>query len=221
MIEFVEAEPSSFEEAIEKPVWVDAMVEEYESIVKKNVWVVVPRPANKSLVGSRQIFKVKHASDGSIEKYKVIFVAKGYSKVEGTDYEETFSPIARLKRALYGLKQEPRAWYTRINSYLIGLGFIKVDQILQGGPCKGILNGGHGSHALFLGLAVWKVDGELFVSQGKYANEILHKFHMESCKPMETPLTTKWRMEDATLGEEANTTIYRQLVVSLMYLVNT
>ena len=47
------------EESIEKPVWVDAMVEEYESIVKNCVWELVPRPADKSKVGSRWIFKVK------------------------------------------------------------------------------------------------------------------------------------------------------------------
>jgi len=40
----------------------------------------------------------------------------------------------------------------------------------------------------FLGMEVWQKDGELFVSQGKYANEILRRFHMEQCKPMQTPL---------------------------------
>eukprot|EP00253_Pinus_taeda_P010123 PITA_10123 len=40
----------------------------------------------------------------------------------------------------------------------------------------------------FLGMEVWQKDGELFVSQGKYANEILRRFHMEKCKPMQTPL---------------------------------
>ena len=40
----------------------------------------------------------------------------------------------------------------------------------------------------FLGLEIWKQDGEIFVSQGKYAKEILRNFHMEICKPMETPL---------------------------------
>eukprot|EP00253_Pinus_taeda_P032194 PITA_32194 len=51
----------------------------------------------------------------------------------------------------------------------------------------------------FLGMEVWQRDGEVFVSQGKYANEILRRFHMEMCKPMETPLTRNWRKEDATL----------------------
>eukprot|EP00253_Pinus_taeda_P010822 PITA_10822 len=40
----------------------------------------------------------------------------------------------------------------------------------------------------FLGMEVWQKDGELFVSQGKYANEILRRFHMEKCKPVQTPL---------------------------------
>ena len=51
MTELVETNPSSFEEAVEKPVWVDAKVEEYESILKNSVWEVVPRPIDKSVVG--------------------------------------------------------------------------------------------------------------------------------------------------------------------------
>ena len=54
----------------------------------------------------------------------------------------------------------------------------------------------------FLRFEVWKGDGELFVSQGKYANDILQRFHMEIFKPMETPLATNSRKEDATSGEE-------------------
>eukprot|EP00253_Pinus_taeda_P035526 PITA_35526 len=55
----------------------------------------------------------------------------------------------------------------------------------------------------FLGMEVWQKDGEVFVSQGKYANEILRRFHMEMCKPMETPLTGNWRKEDATSVESS------------------
>lgn len=73
----------------------------------------------------------------------------------------------------------------------------------------------------FLGLEVWKYDEDFFVSQGKYTNEILQIFHMESCKPIETPLVTNLRKETATSGEEVDATIYQYLVGSLMYLVNT
>eukprot|EP00253_Pinus_taeda_P030696 PITA_30696 len=50
----------------------------------------------------------------------------------------------------------------------------------------------------FLGLEVWQVDGELFVSRGKYANKILQRFCMDSYKPMETPLAINYRKVDAT-----------------------
>ena len=44
---------------------------------------------------SKWIYKIKHAADGDIEKYKAIFVAHGFSQKEGIDYEENFAPIAR------------------------------------------------------------------------------------------------------------------------------
>ena len=80
---------------MQKPIWVDAMVEEYDSIVKNSAWEVVPRPVRKSVVGSRWIYKVKQAAYGSVEKYKARFVAWGFSQVEGMDYEETFALVTR------------------------------------------------------------------------------------------------------------------------------
>lgn len=51
MTKLVETEPSYFEEVVEKPVWVDAMVEEYKSIENNRVWNVVPRLKIKSILG--------------------------------------------------------------------------------------------------------------------------------------------------------------------------
>ena len=71
------------------------MQEKYSSIMKNDVWEVVPRPEGKSMVTSRWLYKVKHAADGSIEKFKARLVARGFFQVEGVDYEETFAPVAR------------------------------------------------------------------------------------------------------------------------------
>jgi hypothetical protein len=71
------------------------MLEEYKSILKNNVWDIVLRPKDKSVVSSKWIYKIKHASSGSVEKFKERFVARGITQKEGIDYEETFAPVAR------------------------------------------------------------------------------------------------------------------------------
>eukprot|EP00253_Pinus_taeda_P029330 PITA_29330 len=73
----------------------------------------------------------------------------------------------------------------------------------------------------FLGLEIWQRSDGLFISQGKYAQEILEKFNMHGCKPVDTPLPGGWRKEDATSVEVVDATVYRQLVGLLIYLVNT
>ena len=79
MSKCIVTKPYSFQEAVKQPTWVDAMVEEYESIVKKKSWEIVPRPVDKSVVGSKWIYKVNKAAHGSVEKYKARFVAWGFS----------------------------------------------------------------------------------------------------------------------------------------------
>ena len=64
----------------EKKEWKDTMIEDYHSIMKNDVWDVVPTPERKFVMTSKWIFKIKHAAHGSIEKYKAIFVARGFSQ---------------------------------------------------------------------------------------------------------------------------------------------
>ena len=47
------------------------------------------------MVSSKSIYKIKHAADGNIEKYKAICVARGFSQKEGINYEDTFALVAR------------------------------------------------------------------------------------------------------------------------------
>ena len=73
----------------------------------------------------------------------------------------------------------------------------------------------------FLGLEVWQQKGEIFLGQGRYATEILKRFKMEDCRPMATPMITNWKKIDASEDKNVDPTLYRQLIGSLMYLVNT
>ena len=95
MTKLIEAEPSTFEEAVNHQEWKDAMNEEYQSIMKNGVWEIIPRLEDKYVVTSKWLYKIEHAADGSIDKYKARFVARGFSQQKGIDYEETFSPTTR------------------------------------------------------------------------------------------------------------------------------
>jgi hypothetical protein len=94
MRHIIDTEPSYHGEAVGQQVWKDSMTKEYWSIMKNDVWDIVLRPKGKSVVTSKWIYKIKHAADGSVEKYKAICVARGLSQEEGIDYEETFDPIS-------------------------------------------------------------------------------------------------------------------------------
>eukprot|EP00253_Pinus_taeda_P035845 PITA_35845 len=202
------------------------MVEEYDSIMWNSVWDVIPRPGDKSMVSSRWLYKVKRVADGSVEKQKERFVARGFSQVEGIDYAETFAPIARYSsiRSMLALSAQ-MGWKihqmdvktTFPNGKIEGevyieqpKGFETFDHELHVFRLKRLIKSckedlvrefemkDMGLMHYFLGMEVWQKDGEVFGSHGKYANEILKHFHMEKCKPMQTPLARNWRKEDAT-----------------------
>jgi hypothetical protein len=73
----------------------------------------------------------------------------------------------------------------------------------------------------FLGLEVWKQLGEIFLRHGKYAIEILKIFGMMECKSMTTPMTTNLNTLGASDFDLVDLTMYKNLIGSLMYLVNT
>eukprot|EP00253_Pinus_taeda_P034764 PITA_34764 len=212
------------------------MVEEYYYIIRNSVRDVFPRPQDKSMVSSRWLYKVKQVAYGSVEKHKARFVARVFSHVEWIDYDETFAPVARIVRYFTGLgftksEEDANLYHIMVEGKPLII-FIYVDDLILTGDdqliqsCKKDLAREFemkdmGLMHYFLRMEVWQKYGEVFVSQGKYANEILRCFHMEKCKPMHNPLAGNWRKEDATSSEVVATTVYQQLVGSLMYMVNT
>ena len=57
---------------------------------------MVEFPNRRKLVGSKWVFKKKLNATGNVEKYKARLVVKGYSQVEGIDFGEIFSTVAKL-----------------------------------------------------------------------------------------------------------------------------
>ena len=63
---------------------------------KNKTWELVKLPRGKKLVECRWVFTVKYRSDGSIERYKAMLVAKGYTQTYGIDYLETSAPGEKI-----------------------------------------------------------------------------------------------------------------------------
>jgi hypothetical protein len=91
----IDSKPSTFEEASKHKVWKDIMIEEYDSILKNDVWEVVPIPHGKSVVTSKWFYKIKHAKDNNVEKFKARFVVRGFPQKEGIDYGDIFTHVSR------------------------------------------------------------------------------------------------------------------------------
>ena len=64
---------------------------------ENKVWTLTDLPDDRRAIENKWIFKKKTDADGNITIYKAWLVAKGYRQVQGIDYDETFSPIAKLK----------------------------------------------------------------------------------------------------------------------------
>ena len=68
-------ELSSYEEVAEQQLWKYSMIEKYHFILKNDVLDTIPRTERKSIVTSKWIYKIKHSTNGNVDKYKSRFVS--------------------------------------------------------------------------------------------------------------------------------------------------
>ncbi|GJS02297.1 retrovirus-related pol polyprotein from transposon TNT 1-94 [Tanacetum coccineum] len=147
--------------------WIESM---QDKLLKRlDVLELVPRPDGKNIIAVKWLWKNKSDVENIVIRNKSHLVAKGYKQEKGINFEESFAPIARLeavrmlKKALYGLKQAPQTWYDKSSSFLIEHYFTKVHQSPHG----------------------------IFISQSKYAIELLKKHGMDECISMSTHMATE------------------------------
>jgi len=93
---FVKAESFSFKEAAQHDCWKQAMDAELHALDRNQTWTLVLPPSGIKPIGCCWVYKLKHKSNSTIDRFKAQLVAKGFIQTEGLDYFETFSLVVKL-----------------------------------------------------------------------------------------------------------------------------
>ncbi|GKA29368.1 retrovirus-related pol polyprotein from transposon TNT 1-94 [Tanacetum coccineum] len=194
------------------------------------VWELVPRPDYVMIITLKWIFKVKLDKLGGVLENKV---ARGYRQEENINFEEDFTPVARLEAicifiayaahmnmVVYQmLKQALRAWYDLLSLFLLSQKFSKgtVDRTLFARE--------EGKHILLVQIYVDDIIFDstdlprgILLNQSKYALEIIKKYGMETRDPVDTPMVKKSKLDADSQRKEVDPTRYRRMIGSLVYL---
>ncbi|GJR34205.1 putative ribonuclease H-like domain-containing protein [Tanacetum coccineum] len=226
-----QVEPKKVIQALTDPSWIEAMHDELLQFKLQKVWILVDLPYGKRAIGTKWVYRNKKDKRGIVIRNKES--AFMYGKIEEEVYvcqplgfkdPEFPSRVYKVEKALYGLHHAPRAWYETLSTYLLDNEFQRgqIDKTLFMKRVKGdillVQMSSMGELTFFLGLQVTQKDDGIFISQDKYADEILKKFGFStiktSCIPMET---SKPLLKDAE-AEDVDVYLYRSMIGSLMYL---
>ena len=82
--------------SIQSAEWMEAEQKEIKSITDNKVLRAAQLPKGKKLLRTKWVYKIKYGSTGTIKSYKARLVACGYPQIFGIDFDETYSPVARL-----------------------------------------------------------------------------------------------------------------------------
>ncbi|GKB54989.1 retrovirus-related pol polyprotein from transposon TNT 1-94 [Tanacetum coccineum] len=150
--------------------------------------------------------------NGPLKEKVYVSQPEGFIDLEFPDH------VYRLKKALYSLKQAPRAWYDKLSSFLIQHGFTKdfskrFANLMKNNFEMSMM----GELKFFLGLQVHQSPRGIFISQSQYAIELLKKHGLDECVSMSTPMATE-RLDADLQGTPTDQTTYRRMIGGLMYL---
>ncbi|GJR27595.1 retrovirus-related pol polyprotein from transposon TNT 1-94 [Tanacetum coccineum] len=141
------------------------------------------------------------------------------------------SHVYKLKKALCGLKQAPRAWYDELSTFLLQNHFfkgtidptlfIRYTQLFSDLMKSRFKKSMMGEMKFFLSLQVNQSPCGIFINQSNYVLEILKKYGMESCDPVGTPMEIKDKLNLDQNGSTVDAIKYRSMIGALMYLTSS
>eukprot|EP00253_Pinus_taeda_P028091 PITA_28091 len=156
--------------------------------------------------------------NGILEEEIYVQQLLGY-EVEGNEEK-----VYKLKKALYGVKQARRIWYSRIDSYMIKNGFCKSDFELdefKSVMMKEFAMTDLGLMKYFLSIEVEQSEKGNFICQNKYAKDLSKRFGIENSKHVPTLVAIGTKSSKDVEGSNVNPTLFKILVGNLMYLTAT
>ena len=129
-------------------------------------------------------------------------------------------------------KSDPNVYMLRTHDSLLILVLYVDDLLITGSSASAIATVKRALHDrflmtdmgplhFFLGLEISQNATGIKLSQAKYARDLLERFRMTDCKPAPTPFLSGVRLEDGGDTPLVDSTLYRQLVGSLLYLTHS
>ncbi|GKA48485.1 retrovirus-related pol polyprotein from transposon TNT 1-94, partial [Tanacetum coccineum] len=119
--------------------------------------------------------------------------------------------VYKLKKALYSLKQAPRAWYDLLLSFQLSQKFSK------GTVDPALIIRREGKDILLISQS----PRGIILNQSKYSLESLKKYGMETCDPVDTPMVEKYKLDEDPHGKAIDPTRYHKMIDTLMYLTSS
>ncbi|KAL6314842.1 hypothetical protein AAG906_029058 [Vitis piasezkii] len=217
--------PNSVKEALVDPWWKAAMNEEMKSLQNKETWELVECQLGKKLVGCHWIYIVKYKADGSIERFKAKLVAKGYTQTYEIDYTKTFAPVAKINTvqvllSLVANLDWPLQQFDVKNAFLHGE-LSEEKEKLENYLSREFEMKDLGLLKYFLGIEVSRSSEGIFLSQRKYALDLLQETGMLGCQHVDTPIEKSLKLCVEPNQVSTDKGRYQRLVGRLMYLAHT